>query len=53
MPSTPRRSVLNTVRQTWSEMSGRMLKSVRLNSCTAAGTSAPTASGAYPVAHAE
>jgi hypothetical protein len=31
---------------------GPHANNVRLNSCTAAGTSAPTASGAYPVAHA-
>lgn len=51
-PSIPLRSVSNTVFETNSDMSGLMLNKVRLNSLTAAGTSAPTASGAYPYAHA-
>lgn len=51
-PSTPRRSVLKTVRETNNEISGLMLNNVLLNSLTAAGTSAPTVSGANPLTHA-
>ncbi|KAJ0614296.1 hypothetical protein HanIR_Chr02g0060851 [Helianthus annuus] len=46
------KSLLNTVRETNSEISGRTLNNVRLNSRTAAGTSAPTANGAYPFTQA-